>query len=128
MHFRLAVIWNGNCENLPRIRLLAVSGMHWIIFGSGLFFFVLLHFWFLLNGVDRNGTLPLENLKMIRFGAVMFGIMYFIVVMPILFLAVAAETEDSNPGIIFIAAFVGTFPIGVAAIASILERITGRGN
>jgi hypothetical protein len=92
------------------------------------FFFTLFHFWLLLNGIDRNGTLTAKNLKMIRFGAIMFGILYFTVAMPILFLAVATETEDSNPGVMLIAVFAGTFPIGVAAIASILERITDSGN
>ncbi|MDR2915747.1 MAG: DUF2975 domain-containing protein [Tannerella sp.] len=90
------------------------------------FFFVLLHFWLLLNSIDKKGILPVKNLKMIRSGAIMFAILYFIFVIPILFLAVATETEDSNPGIIFIAAFAGMFPIGVAAIASVLERIAGK--
>lgn len=92
---------------------------------AGCFFFVLFHFWRLLDGVDRTGTLRAKNLKMIRLGAVAFAALYFVVAMPLLGLAVAAETEDSNPGILFIAAFAGTFPIAVAAVAAILERIAG---
>ncbi|MDR2911181.1 MAG: DUF2975 domain-containing protein [Bacteroidales bacterium] len=87
------------------------------------FYFVLFHFWFLLNGIDRYDKLMVKNLKMIRLGAIMFGILYFIAVMPILFLAVAAETEDSNPGIILIAAFINMLPLCAAATAAILERI-----
>jgi len=87
------------------------------------FFFVLFHFWLLLNSIDRNGMLAIKNLKMIRFGAIIFDILYFIFVIPVLILAVATVTEDSNPGIILIAVFVGTFPLGVAAIAAILETL-----
>jgi hypothetical protein len=87
------------------------------------FFFALFHFWLLLNNIDRNGTLSVKNLKMIRYCAIIFTVLYFISAMPILLLAVATETEDSNPGIILIAAFWGTFPSGVAAVAAILERI-----
>jgi len=92
------------------------------------FFFVLFHFWLLLGGVDRAGVFRVKNLKMIRRGAVALAILYFAVAMPILCMAVVAETQDSNPGILLIAAFVGTFPIAVAAGASVLERIAGNGN
>jgi hypothetical protein len=90
------------------------------------FFFALFHFWLMLGSIDRTGARWSTNLKMIRFSAIMFAILYFIVVMPILFLAVVNEIEDSNPGIILIAAFAGTFPMGVAAFAAILERIADK--
>jgi membrane protein insertase Oxa1/YidC/SpoIIIJ len=85
------------------------------------FFFAQFHFWLLLGGIDRNGVLAEKNLKMIRLCAVLFGILYFIFAMPVIFLA--ADAGDA-PGAILFAAFLGTLPIGVAAVAAILEKIS----
>jgi hypothetical protein len=82
------------------------------------FFFALFHFWLLLNSIDRNGTISTKNLKIIRFSAIIFSVLYFIFAMPIIFLAADA------PGLILIGAFLGSLPVGVAAFAAILERIT----
>jgi hypothetical protein len=87
------------------------------------FFFALFHFWLLLGSIDRNGTFSAKNLKMIRFSAVIFTVLYFVSAMPIIFLA--AEAGDA-PGAILIGAFAGTLPIGVAAVAAILERIANK--
>lgn len=92
------------------------------------FYFALFHFWLLLDGIDRNGTLAVKNLGMIRRSAVMFVVLYFVTVMPVVFLSVEAEADDGSPGIILIAAFIDTLPLGAAAIAAILERIAGNGN
>jgi hypothetical protein len=83
------------------------------------FFFALFHFWLLLDNIDRSGILSAKNLKMIRLCAIMFSVLYFVFAMPIIFLA--AEADDA-PGAILIGAFLGTLPIGVAAVAAILER------
>ena len=85
------------------------------------FFFALFHFWVLLNSIDRNGTLAAKNLKAIRLSAILFSILYFIFAMPIIFLAAQA---DDAPGLILIGAFLGTLPIGVAAVAAILEKVS----
>jgi hypothetical protein len=84
------------------------------------FFFALFHFWLLLNSIDRNGTLSAKNLKNIRYSTVVFTILYFIFAMPIVFFA--AEADDA-PGAILIGVFLGTLPLGFAAVAAILERI-----
>jgi len=91
--------------------------------GAVCFFFCLYHLWRLLDGIDREGRLRVRHLAWIRRGAVAFAVLYFVTVIPMLCVAVAAETEDSNPGIVLIAAFIDMFPIAVAAIAAILERI-----
>lgn len=84
------------------------------------FYFALFHFWRLLNGVDRERRLSVKNLKAIRFSAIAFSVLYFLSAMPVIYLF--AEVDDA-PGAILIGAFLGALPIGVAAVATILERI-----
>jgi hypothetical protein len=84
------------------------------------FFFALFHFWMLLAGADKSKTLPPKNLKTIRISAAIFAVLYFLSVMPVIYLY--AEVGDA-PGLIIIAAFLGTLPIGVCAFAAILEKI-----
>ena len=84
------------------------------------FLWALLQFWFLLNGLDKDMTFYSKHLKAIRLSAVVFSILYFLTAMPVMFFV--AEAHDA-PGLIFITAFIGTFPIGIAAVAAILERI-----
>ena len=84
------------------------------------FFYALFHFWLLLNVIDKNGTLAAKNLKAIRLSSIIFGILYFVFAMPIIFLA--AEADDA-PGAILIGAFLGALPFGVAAVAAIFERM-----
>ena len=87
------------------------------------FYFSLFHFWLLLNTIDRSGALSANNLKAIRLSMVVFSVLFYVFAMPIIFLA--AEADDA-PGAILIGAFLGTLPLGVAAVASILERMAGK--
>ncbi len=83
------------------------------------FFFALFQFWLLLNAVDQDNTLPAKRLKAIRFSAIAFSVLYALCAMPIVLLA--AELDDA-PGLILMGAFLDAFPIGIAAVAAILER------
>jgi hypothetical protein len=89
------------------------------------FFFGLLQFWLLLNGIDKNKTLSVKNLKAIRLSAIVFSILYYLSVMPVVYLY--ADADDA-PGLILIAAFWGTLPIGIAAFSVILKQISGGKN
>ncbi len=85
-------------------------------------FFAMFHFWILLNSVDRDGTLAAKSLRAIRHSAIVFSALYALFAMPLIFLA--ADTDDA-PGLILIGAFLDTIPVGIAAIAAILERHKG---
>lgn len=90
---------------------------------AGCLFLALFHFWLLLNDIDRNGVLPHKNLRAIRYCAIVFSVLYFLCAMPVIYLA--ADAEDA-PGLILIGAFLDLFPIGVAAIMAVLERIANK--
>lgn len=98
-----------------------------ILFGlyaaAGCFFFALYHFWLLCGGIDGDGALSTKRLRMIRYCAVVFSVLYFLSAMPIIYLA--ADADDA-PGLILIGAFVNLFPIGVAAGMTVLERIANK--
>jgi len=89
------------------------------------FFFALFHFWLLFNSIDRNESLAVKNLKAIRWSSIIFSVLYFVFAMPIIFLA--ADANDA-PGGILIGAFLGALPIGVTAVAVILERFSEKNN
>ena len=84
------------------------------------FFFALFQFWLILNGMDK-GILQTRNLKIVRISAITFAVLYYLSAMPVIYLA--ADSGDA-PGLILIGAFLGTFPIGVAAFALVLERLS----
>ncbi|MEL7623827.1 MAG: DUF2975 domain-containing protein [Clostridiales bacterium] len=110
-------------EALPQLafwRYPIVAGLYGMV---ACFLFALLQFWLLLNGIGRNGTLEAKRLKAIKFSAVTFAILYFFCLMPIIVLA--AEADDA-PGLVLLGAFLNSFPIGVAAVAAILERSLGK--
>lgn len=84
------------------------------------FFFALVEFWSLLNGISKDNLLSIKKLKIIRLCAITFSVLYYLSAMPVIYLF--AEADDA-PGVILIGAFLGTFSIGVAAIAAVLERL-----
>ncbi len=94
-----------------------------IVFGlyaaAGCFFYALLRFWFLLNGIDTDRMLLVKDLRAIRVSSIIFSVLYYLSAMPVIFLF--AEVDDA-PGLVLVGAFIGTFSIGVAAVAMILER------
>ena len=118
--FALPPFGTAIAKNFPDYAFWQYPILVGIYSAAACFFFALFHFWLLLDSIDRNGTLPAKNLKVIRCCAITFGILYFVFAMPIIFLA--AEADDA-PGAILIGVFLGTLPIGVAAAAAILERI-----
>lgn len=87
------------------------------------FFFALVHFWLLLTGIARDGAFPKRHLKAIRCAAVVFAALYALFAMPVVY---GAADADDAPGLILVGAFLDTIPIGIAAMAAILER--GAGN
>lgn len=110
-------------EALPQLafwRYPIVAGFYGMV---ACFLFALWQFWLLLNGISRNGTLEAKRLKAIKFSALTFAILYFFCLMPIIVLA--AEADDA-PGLILLGAFLDSLPIGVAAVAAILERTVGK--
>jgi hypothetical protein len=121
--FALPPFGTAIAKNFPEYAFWQYPVLIGVYSAAACFFFALVHFWLLLNGIDRDGTLAAKNLKMIRFSAIIFTALYFISAMPIIFLA--ADADDA-PGLILIGAFVGTLPLGVAAAAAILERIAGK--
>jgi len=121
--FALPPFGTAVAKNFPEFAFWQYPILIGIYSAAACFFFALFHFWLLLNSIDRDGTLAVKSLKVIRMCAIMFGALYFIFAMPIIFLA--AEADDA-PGAILIGAFLGTLPIGVAAVAAILERMTNK--
>ncbi len=85
------------------------------------YFFALSHFWLLLNGIDRDGTLPVKSLRAIRHSAIVFCVLYALFAMPTIYLL--ADLDDA-PGLILMGAFLDAIPVGVAALTVVLERIT----
>ena len=84
------------------------------------FFFALFQFWLLLHGIVRDGIVSVVKLKIIRFSAIIFSVLYFLSAMPVIFLAAQA---DDAPGLVLLGALVVAFPVGAAAVAAILERL-----
>jgi hypothetical protein len=117
--FALPPIGVAIAKNFPEYAFWQYPALVGLYAAAACFFFALIHFWLLLNNIDRNGTFQTKSLKMIRFSAIAFTILYFLFAMPIIFLAMVA---DDAPGGILIGAFVGILPLGVAAVAAILER------
>lgn len=97
-----------------------VAGLYGMV---ACFLFALLQFWLLLDGVGRNGILAAKRLKAIKLSAVAFAILYFFCLMPIIVLA--ADADDA-PGLVLLGVFLDSFPVGVAAVAEILERSLGK--
>ncbi len=85
------------------------------------YFYAMFHVWFLLNAIEREGRLPVKNLRAIRRSAGVFSALYALFAMPVIFLA--ADLDDA-PGLILFGAFLDTVPIGVAALAAVLEKHT----
>jgi succinate dehydrogenase hydrophobic anchor subunit len=84
------------------------------------FFYALIHFWLMLQGIDRDGLPSQKDMKAVRVSSIIFSIFYFVFAMPSIFMF--AEADDA-PGAIFIGAALGMIPIGAAAAIAILERI-----
>jgi hypothetical protein len=84
------------------------------------FFLALVEFWSLLDGINKDNSLSAKKLKIIRLCSIAFSVLYYLSAMPVIYLF--AEADDA-PGAILIGAFVGLFPIGVAAFTAVLERV-----
>jgi hypothetical protein len=121
--FDLPKFGTAIAKNFPEYAFWQYPVLVGLYTAAACFFFALVHFWLLLGSIDRNRTLPVKNLKMIRYCVIIFTVLYVISAMPIIFLA--AEAGDA-PGLILIGAFVGALPLGVAAAAAILERIANK--
>jgi hypothetical protein len=118
--FALPPFSTAIAKHFPEFAFLQYSILIGTYSAAACFFFALFHFWLVLDSIDRTGALPAKNLKMIRFSTIVFTILFFIFAMPVIFLA--ADADDA-PGAILIGAFIGSLPLGVAAVAAILERI-----
>jgi len=119
--FALPPFGTSVAKELPEYAFLQYPVLVGLYSAAGYFFFALLQFWLLLNGVNKGILFPLKNLKAIRLSAIAFAVLYYLSAMPVIYLA--AEAGDA-PGLILIGAFLGTLPIGAAAFAAILERVT----
>ncbi len=121
--FALPTFGTAIAKNHPEYAFLQYPIIIGLYAAAICFFFALFQFWLLLNGVDRGGTLLAKRLKAIRFSAIVFSVLYALCAMPIIFLA--ADADDA-PGLILFGMFLESFPIGVAAVAAILERSTSK--
>ncbi|MDR0786346.1 MAG: DUF2975 domain-containing protein [Gemmatimonadota bacterium] len=88
------------------------------------FFFGIYHFWRLLGEIDKGDGLSVKRLQPIRYSAMLIAVLYFLSLMPAIFLFAQA---DDAPGAIIIGAFPGTFPIAAAAVIAVLERLVRNG-
>jgi hypothetical protein len=84
------------------------------------FFYALIHFWLMLNGIDREGLPPQKSMKAVRVSSVIFTILFFVAAMPAIY--VFAEADDA-PEVILLGTALGVLPMAAAAIIAILERI-----
>jgi len=84
------------------------------------FFYVIFQFWRMLNAIDGDALPPQKCMKAIRVGSIVFGILYFVFAMPVIFML--ADADDA-PGAILIGVAMEIFPIGSAAVIAILEPI-----
>lgn len=121
--FVLLTLGIAMAENFPEYAYYRYPILIGLYAAAVCFFFALFQFWLLLNGAHRDRTLSQKNLKAIRLSAMMFSVLYFLFAMPVIILA--AEADDA-PGLILIGAFLDTIPIGVAALAAVLERTAGK--
>lgn len=117
--FALPTFGTAIAKNFPEYAFLQYPIIFGLYLAAICFFFALFQFWLLLNGIDQGGILLAKRLKAIRFSAIMFSILYVFCAMPIIFLA--ADADDA-PGLIFFGMYLDLFPIGIAAIADILEK------
>jgi hypothetical protein len=84
------------------------------------FFLALVEFWSVLDGISKDNSLSVKKLKIIRLCSIAFSVLYYLSAMPVI--SLFAEADDA-PGVILVGAFVGLFPIGIAAVTAVLERI-----
>lgn len=119
--FALPTFGTAIAKNFPEYAFLQYPIIVGLYAAAACFYFALFQFWLLLNGVDRDGTISAKRLKAIRVSAIVFSVLYALCAMPIVFLA--ADADDA-PGLILGGALLESFPIGIAAVAVILERMT----
>jgi len=91
-----AYLWKIDSQNFPEYAFLQYPIIIGLYAAAICFFLTLFQFWFLLNGINRDGMLLAKRLNAIQFSAIVFSVLYALCVMPIIFLAVNA---DHAPGI-----------------------------
>jgi succinate dehydrogenase hydrophobic anchor subunit len=84
------------------------------------FFYALIHFWLMLNSIDRDELPTQRSMKAIRVSSIIFTVLFFVAAMPAIY--VLAEVNDA-PGAILLGTALGVLPMAAAAIIAILERI-----
>jgi len=87
---------------------------------AAFFFYAIVHFWLMLNGIDREGLPPQKSMKAVRVSSVIFTILFFVAAMPAIY--VFAEAKDA-PGVILLGTALGVLPMGAAATIAVLEHI-----
>jgi len=117
--FALPTFGTAIAKNFPEYSFMQYPIIIGLYAAAICFFYALFQFWFLLNGIDRDGMLLAKRLKAIRFSAIVFSVLYALCAMPIIFLA--ADADDA-PGLILFGMYLDLFPIGAAAVAAVLER------
>jgi len=88
--------------------------------GAACFFYALVHFWLMLDSIDREELPSKKNMGAVRSSSVIFSVLYLVFPMPVAF--VMAEADDA-PGAMLIGAALVIIPLGAAAAMAILERI-----
>ncbi len=121
--FALPAFGTAIAKNFPDYSFLQYPIIMGLYAAALCFFYALLQFWLLLNGIDRDGQLLAKKLKAIRISAIVFSVLYALCAMPIIFLA--ADANDA-PGLILLGMYLVSFPIGAGAIAAILEKSASR--
>ena len=121
--FALPTFGTAIAKNFPEYSFLQYPIIIGLYAAAICFFYALFQFWFLLNGIDREGKLLAKRLKAIRISAIVFSVLYALFAMPIIFLA--ADADDA-PGLILFGMYLDSFPIGAGAIAAILEKNASR--
>ncbi len=112
-------------RNLPEFAILQYPILIGLYSAAGCFFFGLYQFWLLLNGVQKEGELSVKRLKAIRMAGIALCALYAIFAMPTIYLA--ADAQDA-PGLILIGLYIGSLPLGVASVASLLEVLSRKNN
>jgi hypothetical protein len=119
--FALPIFGTAVAKNFPDYAFWQYPILAGLYAAALCFFFALVEFWSLLNGINKDNSLSVKKLRIIRLCAITFSVLYFLSAMPVIYLF--AEADDA-PGVILIGVFLGMFSIGVAAIAAVLEKLT----
>ncbi len=121
--FALPTFGTAIAKNFPEYAYMQYPILAGIYAAAICYFFALVQLWLLLNDIDRDSMLSGKRLKAIRFSAIVFSVLYAFCAMPIIYLA--ADAGDA-PGLIIFGMYINLFPIGIAAVAAILERFAAK--